>query len=180
MSLPQRLVALHEGLEGAALPHAFGGAIALAYWTLDPRGTSDIDVNVFVPASEAATVLQALPDGVDAGDASGKLVRDGQARLWWQETPVDLFLDNVPLHADAAAHRQVVPFLGAEIPILGPVELAVFKAMFDRTKDWADLEAMFAAGTLDADAVGTALLALVAPDDRRFARLEDAERRAGS
>ena len=50
-----------------------------------------------------------------------------------------------------------MPFAGTQIPVLGPVELAVFKAMFDRTRDWADIEAMVAAGTLDVDAVGAVL-----------------------
>lgn len=179
MTLPEKLVAIHRALDAAALPHAFGGAIALAYATLDPRGTSDIDVNVFTDASEAARVLDALPDPVDgpAGIADA-LTRDGQARLWWDETPVDLFLDTVPLHADAAAHRRTVPFAGTEIPVLGPVELAVFKAMFDRTKDWADIEAMLAAGTLDPDEVRIALSDLLPHGDQRFARLVAAAREA--
>ena len=29
-------------------PHAFGDAIALVYWS-EPRGTVDIDINVFLP-----------------------------------------------------------------------------------------------------------------------------------
>ena len=53
MTLPERLVELHRALAARRIRHAFGGAIALAYWTLDPRGTNDIDVNVFVPAERA-------------------------------------------------------------------------------------------------------------------------------
>ena len=47
-----------------------------------------------------------------------------------------------------------------EIPVLGPVELAVFKAMFDRTRDWADIEAMLSAQTLDVDETRAKLLEL--------------------
>ena len=64
MNLPAKVVALHEALDGARVPHAFGGALALAYWTLDPRGTSDIDHNVFVPAAQCETALKALPAAV--------------------------------------------------------------------------------------------------------------------
>ena len=32
-------------------------------------------------------------------------------------------------------------------------DLAVFKAFFNRTKDWADIEAMIEAGSLDGDRV---------------------------
>ena len=165
---------------GGLIPHAFGGAIALAFWTLDPRGTSDIDVNLFVPAAEAERGLAALPDGVAQPPGTAEAIaRDGQIRLWWDEVPLDLFFDYAPVHADAAAHRRTVPFAGAEIPILGAVELAVFKVMFDRTRDWADIEAMLAAGTLDVAAVRTALGAMLDADDERFARLADAVRRAG-
>jgi len=181
MTLPERLVELHEALAAEELPHAFGGAIALAYWTLDPRGTSDIDVNIFVPAVDCAAALRALPAGIaQPAETAAVIHRDGQTRLWWDETPVDLFFDNVPVHADAAQHRRTVPFAGTQIPILGPIELGVFKAMFDRTRDWADIEAMIAAGTLDLDAVNETLRTMVDPDDDRIARLANAVRVARS
>ena len=179
MTLAERIVALHEALAAKDVPHAFGGAVALAYWTLDPRGTSDIDVNVFVPAGESAHALDALPDGVALpASIESTLAEHGQTRVFWGDTPLDLFFDYAPIHADAARNRQVVPFSGIELPVLGPVELAVFKAMFDRTRDWADLEAMAAAGTLEKDAVRRGLEPMVPADDARFARLDEAVRRA--
>src|SRR5204862_7815525 len=130
-------------------------------------------VNVFVPAAEAAKVLRALPPEVAQPDGTAEAIaRDGQIRLWWDETPVDLFFDTVPVHQDAARHRRTVAFARTRIPVLGPEELAVFKAMFDRTRDWADIEAMLAAETLDLDAVRETLRTLLAPGDHRFARLE--------
>jgi hypothetical protein len=174
MTLPEKLVALHEALRRARVPHAFGGAIALAYWTRDPRGTSDIDVNLFVPASEPARALSALPDGVEQPPGTAEAIaRDGQIRLWWDGTPVDLFFDYDPLHLEAARNRRTVPFEGARIPVLGPVELAAFKVMFDRTRDWADIEAMAERGTLDFDAVRTTLRRMLDEDDARFARLDE-------
>lgn len=179
MTLPERLVALHRALARHRIPHAFGGAIALAYWTLDPRATSDIDINVFLPAADAAKLLRALPSEVAQPDGTAEAIaRDGQIRLWWDETPVDLFFDTVPAHADAARHRRTVGFARTRIPVLGPEELAVFKAMFDRTRDWADIEAMLAAETLDLDAVRETLQTMVADNDHRFARLDEALRRA--
>jgi len=179
VTLPERLVALHEALAARRIPHAFGGAIALAYWTLDPRGTIDIDVNVFVPADRAERVLRALPAGISQpDDAAGTIARDAQIRLWWDEVPVDLFFDYVPIHADAARNRRRVPFAGTRVPVLGPTELAVFKVMFDRTQDWADIEAMLAAGTLDLEAVRSELRTLLDPGDERFGRIDDAVRRA--
>ena len=178
MNLPERLVALHEALDAASVPHAFGGAIALAYWTLDPRGTSDIDCNLFVPAAEPGPALDALPAGIRLPrDLERTIARDGQVRLWWDETPVDLFFDYAPVHEQAARNSRRVPFRGTEIPILGAVELVVFKVMFDRTRDWADVEAVIEAGTVDLDAVRATLRTLLGPDDPKLDRLAATERR---
>jgi hypothetical protein len=180
VTLPERLLALHRALARRRIPHAFGGAISLAYWTMDPRGTNDIDLNVFVPAAEAARVLAALPDGVAVSDeTAGVLEREGQVRVWWDETPIDLFLDYAPVHEDAARNRRSVPFEGTSIPVLGPNELAIFKVMFDRTRDWADLEALVINRALDLDAVTATLGTMLPPDDARFARLEETVRRVG-
>jgi len=179
VTLEQRIVELHQALEAGGIQHAFGGALALAFWVLQPRGTADIDVNVFVPAAECGRALAVLPAGVEQPEGTeDQARRDGQIRLWWQGTPVDLFFDYARIHADAARDRVVVPFLADEIPVLGPVELAVFKAMFDRTKDWADIEAMIVAQRLDLQAVREALCEMVGPDDHRIERLAEAKRLA--
>jgi hypothetical protein len=178
-SLPQRLLELHARLSKADIDHAFGGAIALAYWTLEPRGTRDIDLNVFLPADRAEMVLDALPSTIPHDTKTVEAIaRDGQIRLWWEDTPIDLFFSYEPLHDEAARHRRLVPFDGEEISILGPVELAVFKAMFSRTRDWADIEAMAEAGNLDVDAVRERLVDLVGKNDERLDRLDEALRRA--
>lgn len=172
MNLADKIIALDKALESAGIPHAFGGAIALAYCTLDPRGTSDIDLNIFVPAESPDAALAALPgEVIDRDNKLPNLERDGQVRLWWAEHPVDLFFNYVKLHEQAAANSRLVPFDGEEIPILGPVELATFKAMFNRTRDWADLEAMVEAESFQIDEVSALVMGLVGPDDERIARL---------
>ncbi len=173
MTLAERLLAIHRALAAAGLPHAFGGAIALAYWTAEPRGTRDLDVNVFVPSADAAVVTAALPAPVRATASDLRALTDtGQARLWWDDTPVDVFLDYAPIHAAAARNRREVPFEGETIPVLGPVELAVFKAMFDRTKDWADIEAMIANDSLPLEVVRREIVAMVGEADARIVRLD--------
>jgi hypothetical protein len=181
MNLADRLLAIHAALADRHIPHAFGGAIALAYWTEEPRGTRDIDLNLFLSPKEWERVLDALPDGVTHDERAVEAIRrDGQARLWWDDTPVDVFFSYLPIHEEAARHRREVPFEGERIPILGPLELAIFKAMFDRGRDWGDLEEMLAARTLDPDALRERLIELVGPDDRRLARLDEVlERAAG-
>lgn len=181
MTLADRVVGLHEALKRKRIPHAFGGAIALAYATEEPRGTRDIDVNVFVDARNSQRVLAALPEGIARDDdTADAIARDGQVRLWWDDTPVDLFFNYAPIHDEAAQHRRSVPFEGRTIPVLGAVELAIFKAMFDRGRDWGDLEEMAAAGELDLAAVRDGLEALIGPEDERYARLDDAYRRGSA
>ena len=180
LTLPERLLELHRALSARRIPHAFGGAIALAYWTRDPRGTNDIDVNVFVPATDAVRVLDALPAGVARPDGVVEAIaRDGQVRLWWDETPVDLFFDYVPVHAEARRNRRTVPFQDTDIPVLGPDELTVFKVMFDRTRDWADVEALAENGAIDLGAVESGLRTMLPADDPRFDRLREAVAAAG-
>jgi hypothetical protein len=172
MTLAEKIVAIHDALERHRVPHAFGGAIALAYYTLDPRGTSDVDLNLFVPERTPEAALAALPEGIaDRESATAAIVESGQVRLWWGENPVDLFFDTVPLHTAARANSRTVPFADAEIPILGPVELAAFKTLFNRTRDWADLEAMVAARTLDLRAAAAAVAEVAGRDDPRAQRL---------
>jgi hypothetical protein len=153
--LAERLLAVHDALSEAGLPHAIGGAIALAYCTAEPRGTRDLDVNVFVSQTRFREVVDALPDEIEVTPADIEVgLRDGQIRLLWDETPVDLFLNNVPFHAEVEKGVREVEFAGRMIPVLGCTSLAVFKAMFDRTQDWADIEAMLAKGSIDLDEVG--------------------------
>ena len=74
-------------------------------------------------------------------------------------------------HERAAVRCRLEPFLGRELPFLSCRDLAVFKAFFNRTKDWADLEEMHAAGTLDVDRVLGVLVRYLGAGDERVGRL---------
>ena len=65
MNLVEKISACHESLTVADIPHAFGGALALAWCTGSARGTIDIDVNLFVGKDQIETALAALPAHVD-------------------------------------------------------------------------------------------------------------------
>jgi hypothetical protein len=148
--LARRLLEIHDALSAAGLRHAFGGAIALAYCTEEPRGTRDLDVNVFVRPELARDVFAALPDGVSRSDEElARAEADGQIRLWWQDTPIDIFLNVHPFHEEVARGVREVPFSGRLVPVVGCTALAVFKALISRTKDWADIEEMVAMGELN-------------------------------
>lgn len=175
VGLPDKIVSLHRSLDAAGIGHAFGGALALAWCTERARGTIDIDVNVFVPpesASAVERVLDAFPDGVMRSDADVEVLRrDGQARLWWGRTPIDVFFDTTDFHRSVAMRARVELFAGAEVPFLSCSDLAVFKAFFNRTRDWADLEEMAAVGTLDVDRVLGVLTHYLGGGDERVSRL---------
>ena len=172
--LVARLLAVHQALDHASVLHAFGGAIALAYCTEEPRGTRDIDVNVFVDAARVDDVFAALPAAVTVGPSDRASVRDdGQVRLWWDDTPIDVFFDVHDFHHEVALSVRAVPFGGTTIPVLDCAALAVFKVVFNRTKDWADLEAMVEASALDRPSVLGWAVRLFGLDDLRVRRLAE-------
>jgi len=171
-TIVRKIVAVHRALDKAGLPHAFGGALALAWCTEQARGTIDIDVNVFVDASESRRVASALPRAVVRSEEQlAALERDGQVRLWWDRTPVDVFLDTTPFHRQVVGRCRREAFGGTEVPFLSCFDIAVFKAFFNRTKDWADLEEMQAAGTLDVPAVTAILIEYLGAADERVGKL---------
>lgn len=176
--LGQRLLAVHDALTQAQLPHAFGGAIALAYCTEEPRGTRDLDVNVFSDPSDAAVVLEALPGEVSARPRDiDAAERDGQVRVWWDETPIDVFLSVHALHARFAEEIRWVPFESHDIPALGCTALIVFKALFNRTKDWADIEEIVQAHAGDIPQATEWLKSLLGSEDPVVKRLTSLTRR---
>jgi hypothetical protein len=158
--LPEKILAIHDHLHDAGIDHAFGGALALAWCTQQARGTIDVDVNVFVRPERTDDTLAALPSRVAATVKDrALLLRDGQARLWWGTTPIDVFLNTTDFHEGIAARVRWEPFAGVELPF------------FNRTRDWADLEAMRDASTLDVAGVAGLLATFLASDDDRIARL---------
>lgn len=166
-SLVDQVVAIAEALDDAEVPWAFGGALALAYATNEPRGTRDIDVNIFVPAAHAASVFDMLPDGVahSGGDVTVAL-RDEQVRLFWDETPVDVFFAADDFHSGVANRIRAVPFAGRTIRVLCAEDLAVFKVLFDRPKDWVDVATMIEARSLDVPTTVARLESLIGTDAR--------------
>ena len=137
------IVELHDGLDAAGIPHAFGGAFALLWCTGEPRTTVDIDVNVFLSPIEARRVLDALPDEIAHSDyEEAQLMTSGQCRVMFDRIPVDIFLDTTSFHDDLRLHLKEHQLADRNLPFLGCNDLAVFKAFFNRRKDWADIEEM--------------------------------------
>ena len=171
-SLAEKVEAIDRGLSGARVPHAFGGALALAYYA-EPRATIDVDVNVFVEPTEADRVAAALvPLGIEPDPDRAALERDGQARWRWETTPIDLFFSNDPIHDAMRDAIRTVPFGDARIPILSPEHLLLCKLAFDRPKDWLDIEQMLLINPdLDRAEIDRGMPRILAAGDPRRDRL---------
>ena len=172
-TLPDKIVAIHDRLDDARIPHAFGGALALAYYA-EPRATDDVDVNVFVPPTRFPAVSEALaPLGVGGDIEAGALDDEGQCRLWWGRSPIDLFFAYDELHDAMRRGTRTVPFGDDKLPILGPEHLIVCKAVFDRPKDWLDIEqVLVCVDPLDVDDISAWLGRIVGVGDGRAKRFE--------
>ncbi|MGQ0623044.1 MAG: hypothetical protein ACT4PP_00065 [Sporichthyaceae bacterium] len=170
--MDEMVVALHRALRDAELPYAFGGALALAWCVREPRATADIDLNIFVGVDQVERVLSALPPGMSPTvDQRALLERDAQARLRWERTPVDIFLVNTDFHAGVAVRCRHESFGGESIPYLSCPDLAVFKAFFNRDKDWTDLAAMALAGSIDRHALEATIVEFLGAQDSRVPRI---------
>lgn len=103
-----------------------------------------------------------------------RLERDGQTRLWWDHTPVDVFLSTHPFHDQAARRLVPHPFAGSVLPFLHPTDLVVFKARFDRPKDRVDITSVVEAGTADLDEAQRWIDVLTGADSDNAVHLRDA------
>jgi hypothetical protein len=135
-------LALAERLDARAQDYALGGAIALGYWGL-PRSTVDVDVTLYLPPdrpSECVWLLQEIGCKFAASKALESLRVDGFCRVTYAGLDVDVFLPIVPFYEAARARRKSVPLGDRPIVIWDAETLTVFKMMFFRRKDLADVE----------------------------------------
>ncbi|HUP69732.1 MAG TPA: hypothetical protein VM142_07940 [Acidimicrobiales bacterium] len=168
MTLVELVICVDAALDEDRLPHAFGGALALAY-VAEPRGTADADVNVFAPVDEVGPVTECLartsltpePTSTSWMPAAGLRFRHSRSPF-----AVDVFL-SLDEHYDEVRSRVVRRPFGpdaAMLPFLSAEDLVVFKLSFGRAKDWVDLSSIAATtGDLDIAYVERQLLALRGP-----------------
>lgn len=178
VSLPDKIVAIHEALEG--VEHAFGGALSLAYHA-EPRSTIDIDLNVFAEAQNAGAVFKKLSVlGIKSSSRQGGsrkgpvdfVIETGQTRVFWGNTPIDLFFSYDPFHEAMRKATLEVPFAETTIRILSATHLCVCKAVFNRPKDWVDIQAVLGFGThVDTAEALRWLARIVGDEDSRYERL---------
>lgn len=145
MDFVELILAIHERFDAAEVRHAFGGALALGY-VATPRGTVDIDVNVFLPPNELERVVSALaPLGLVPEAASdGAPIAGTRFTHATDPFPVDVFpsldaqyeeISERVVHYSFGRGDNLLPFLSAE-------DLCIFKLSFSRPQDWVDLAAI--------------------------------------
>jgi hypothetical protein len=133
---------LAVALDARHQDYALGGAIALGYWAA-PRGTVDVDLTLFLPPdkpSECVWLLQDLGCKLTVAQALESLREHGFCRVEYDSVRVDIFLPTIEFYAAARDRRRLVKLGEQAIQVWDAESLAVFKMMFFRRKDIADLE----------------------------------------
>jgi predicted nucleotidyltransferase len=141
--LPTQLAAkLAKSLEERQIEYAIGGALALGYW-ISPRATLDVDLTLFLPHDQPSRCLQVLSEigcQFDSVAASASLLEHGFCRISSDEVTVDVFVPINDFYQVAQQRRRRVVMANQDVWIWDAATLAVFKLMFFRRKDIADLE----------------------------------------
>ena len=171
ISLARRLA---DRLEAAAIEYAIGGALALGQWSV-PRGTKDVDLTLFIEEaawSEALQLFVAEGAQIDERETLAELDRRGACRVRGLSFPVDIFVPSIAFYESVAKRVVVRPLMGRPARFLSAEDLAVFKLLFFRPKDLADVHTMLAVrrGKIDRDYIRDWLVEMVGESDDRVIR----------
>jgi len=133
---------LAGALDRARVTYAIGGALAYGLWG-DPRGTRDVDLNLFVEEQELGSALEVLVDAgvsidrsaaLEEASAGGVLIGD------YDGMRIDLFAPSIPFSWEAARTRVRLTVRNQPAWYLSAEATTVFKLLFFRSKDLVDIE----------------------------------------
>lgn len=169
--------AIAASLQAAGLPYAIGGALALAIAGV-PRGTADVDINVFVPEDkipDAIEILTSLGIEMDRDAAIARAERDGMFVGRWDGMRIDVFLPSIPFAQEAQRTRvSVTDAAGWTGWFLSAEALAVFKLLFFRGKDIVDIERLVAVRPeLDRNYIRRWIVDMMGEDDERTKKWDE-------
>jgi hypothetical protein len=161
-------------MESAGCDYAIGGAIALGYWA-EPRGTLDVDVTLFLPPKDVAEcvgLLKSVGCELDARKAADSLTEHGFCQVQFHGGRLDVFLPTIPFYDEARRRRRRVELGDRSVLVWDAETLCVFKLMFFRLKDLADVEQILRVqgASLDRDWVTDQILRIYGVRDPRIAR----------
>jgi hypothetical protein len=178
---PTGLIDVIHWLEGVfvrlGVQHSYGGAVAYNYYG-PPRLTQDIDVLAQLPSLKIPAFVEELaasdclhgelsPHPVELRPVLDDL--RGRAHLavfLCHGVRVELFVPWHPFHYRVLDRSPERDLEGQAIPVHAAEDLIVFKKIFDRPKDWADIKAMLLAqkGMLDLDRIRAEARELLTPE----------------
>lgn len=157
--------------------YALGGAIALGFWGT-PRGTLDVDLTLFLPLDqphECLRLLRGIGCDVNEPAALASLREHGFCKVTNAGLVVDVFLPSIPFYDEARKRRSRRPIAEQEVWVWDAETLTVFKMMFFRLKDLADVEQILRSqgARLDRDWIRHHLEAMYGRRDPRIARWDE-------
>ncbi|HEX3595700.1 MAG TPA: hypothetical protein VHU80_11370 [Polyangiaceae bacterium] len=166
-----------DALERASLPYAIGGALALAVAGV-PRGTADVDVNVFVAPAQVPDAISTLKSlGIEIDDAVAVARAEGEGMFVgrWDGMRIDVFLPSIPFSSEAERTRvRVTDANGWSGWFLAAEAVVVFKLLFFRGKDLVDIERLVAVRPeLDRPYVRRWIAEMMGEDDERVRKWDE-------
>ncbi len=169
--------AIADVLAAREIRYAIGGALALGVAGV-PRGTKDVDVNVFCSPSENGKVIDALASigiHIERDAAIARAARDGMFVGDWDGMRIDVFVPSIPFSDEAERTRMQVTVDGWTGSFLSPEAIAIFKLLFFRIKDLGDLTQLVAVrrDALDHAYIRGWLVTMMGEDDERVRRWDD-------
>lgn len=165
-----------DRLESNGICYALGGALAYGFWG-PPRGTLDVDLDIFEGTDRLDAVFAAFVAAgvtVDEAEARRSVEERGDFRGSFGGMRIDVFVAFNEYHAAVRDRRVQRLILGRLTWILSAEDTIIFKVLFDRGKDWIDLERLIALRktSLDQGYVREWLRQWLDPGDDRLIRLE--------
>ncbi len=168
-------------LEESSIDYAFGGAIAYSAWA-EPRATRDVDLNVWLDSGDLPRLFS-LFDSSDIRTDREKALRDAAERGMFEarygEIRIDVFLPSVAFYQSVRERRRRVSFDSRQTWVLSPEALAVFKMLFHRPKDFADIQRMLElqGARFDHLFVRRALVEMLGENDQRVKEWDELKQR---
>lgn len=133
---------LAAALDAVKCDYAIGGAIALGFWAR-PRSTMDVDVTLFLSPTDVSgcvLMLESIGCKLTTDTATQSLTEHGYCQVEFGGGRIDVFLPLIPFYAEARKRRRAVEFENQRVMVWDAETLCVFKMMFFRLKDLADVE----------------------------------------
>lgn len=123
---------LADALEEAQVPYAIGGALAYGLWG-DPRGTHDVDINLFVEPAQLDGALTAMERAGTRFDraAAHRAAAEGDVLIGDHHgMRIDVFTPSIPFSWEAGRTRVRVEGPTGPRSFLSAEATVIFKLLF--------------------------------------------------